>query len=635
MTQESLAHALAPVYAATYDHIGIILWGLDKFVKYLEIEFDRLERYPDFSLGWDHEAFTYDYLAEHAPHVLEKLKAGLTRFAGRLGVGSCTYGQPLSMFIDGESNIHQLTLALDTVEQRLGQPVSIYLMSEHAFHAQLPQLLVGCGFTGAVLRTHFMMYGHNPEIDAAVCWWRGADGSRIVALPTYRGQGGTQPLFWHKIHGATSTLDNRILTDAVSERCQLTLTDFRRAFGEKIRPLVATRADDVRSEESLILAHHGDPDVKWVTLEEAFRLLPQPRAELAAAANDFRVRMPWGYCGNWMWNRCREAETRVEIAERLAAIGHALGGPTYEAELTAAWKNLCVAQHHDIQICGREDDARSYLGAALSAADGVVGATMAAIAPRIGASERRVIFNPLPWPRAEWMEDETGGQVVSVPGLGFRAITSPQESAEPAFSWQPDVQEPMLRAPRPGGQPGWAYERVGRLLTPFYEVYTAETGGFRLIRDRQTGRNLLTPPKTSGTLAALVNERDCVSSGSFTQADLSPDRAVLTEQGQIGGISYRSTWSFYHHTRRIDWHGEIIFDGEWIGRPKEPLLPDGVLLEPGDAPQTVTAWDDHEYKLRLRFYPYHATPMMTGIRDLPFHIAETHDTTIQGPMSLS
>ncbi|MCU0500533.1 MAG: hypothetical protein MUC51_01990 [Anaerolineae bacterium] len=643
MIQENPAGTLAPVYAATYDHIGIILWGLEKFEQYLAIEFDRLERYPDFSLGWDHEAFTYDYLAEHAPHVLEKLRAGRVRFGGRLGVGSCTYGQPLSMFIDGESNIRQLTLALDAIEQRLGQSVSIYLMSEHAFHAQLPQLLVGCGFTGAVLRTHFMMYGHNPELDAAVCWWRGADGSRIIALPTYRNQGATQPLFWHKIHGATSTLDNRILTDAISERCQLTLSDFRRAYGDKIRPLVATRADDVRSEESLILAHQDDPGVKWVTLEEAFNLLPQPRVDLATAANDFRVRMPWGYCGNWMWNRCREAEARIETAERLAAVGHALGGPTQEAALTAAWKALCVAQHHDIQICGLEEDARRFLSSAFNAADGVIATAMAAIAPRIGAGERQVIFNPLPWERAEWVDDGAGGRVVSVPGLGFRALasTSPPlplpegeglgvRVAPPTFAWQAEAQEPMLRAPRGGGQPGWTHERVGRLLTPFYEVYTAETGGFRLIRDRQTGRNLLTPPSTSGTLAALVNDRDCVSSGRFNEVEISSDRATLVEQGQISGIPYRSTWRFYRHTRRIDWHGEFIFDGEWIGRPKEPLPADGILPERGDTPQTVTAWNDHEHKLRLRFYPYHATPIMTGMRDLPFLIAETTDAYIQG-----
>ncbi len=517
-------------------------------------------------------------------------------------------------------------------------------MSEHAFHAQLPQLLSGCGFTGAVLRTHFMMYGHNPELDAAVCWWRGVDGSRIIALPTYRGQGGTQPLFWHKIHGATSTLDNRILTDAISERCQLTLTDFRRAFGDKIRPLIATRADDVRSEESLIQAHQDDLGVRWVTLDEAFRLLPQPRAELAAGANDFRVRMPWGYCGNWMWNRCREAEVRVETAERLATIAVALGGPACEARLTTAWKNLCVAQHHDIQICGLEDDARHYLDAAVAAADGVIRTAFATIAPRIGAGERTVVFNPLPWERTEWVGDAAGGQVVSVPGLGCRAVTSAGDASSPLapppageenrpspFGWQAEAQESTLRTRRGRGAAAeWVCEPVGRLLTPFYKVYTAAHGGLHLVHDRASGRPLLAPPKTSGTLAGLVAGRDCVSASRFTQADLSNERAVLVEQGEIGGIAYRSEWVFYRHTRRIDWHGEITFDGEWIGRPKEPLPADGDIIEDSDTAQTVTAWNDHEYKLRLRFYPYHATPAMTGIRDLPFHIAETNDRYIQG-----
>jgi len=205
------------------------------------------------------------------------------------------------------------------------------------------------------------------------------------------------------------------------------------------------------------------------------------------------------------------------------------------------------------------------------------------------------------------------------------------EAGPPPFTWQPAAQEPTLRTRRGRGAAAeWVYEPVGRLLTPFYEVYTAATGGLRLLRDRTSGRPLLAPPKTSGTLAGLINDRDCVSTGRFTGADLSPDRAVLIEQGEIGGIPYRSEWAFYRHTRRIDWRGEVTFAGEWIGRPKEPLPADGILPEHEDAPQTVTGWNDHEYKLRLRFYPYHATPTMIGIRDLPFHIAETSDRYIQG-----
>ena len=661
---------LPPVYAATYNHLGIILWGQAKLAQVLDQEIDWLERHPGFRLGWDHEAYTYDHLAEHAPEVLDKMRAALARFRGRLGVGSCTYGQPLSMFIDGESNVRQLTMAMETTEQQLGYPLSVYIMSEHPFHAQLPQLLAGCGFRGAILRTHFMMYGFNPEYEAPVGWWVGVDGSRIPALPTYPGQL-VSPLFQWKIPGLTSTLDNRILTDAISENCQMTLADFRRQFGQRIQPLVATRADDVRNRESLIEVHEGDPGYEWVLVEEVFDLLPQPRAEFRTAANDFKVRMPWGYCGNWMWNRCREAEVKVLTAERLAAIGCALGGPAYEEELAAAWKNLLVAQHHDIQICGLEDDARHYLSASLSRSEAVIERAMAAVAPRIGPhdqGQRHVVFNPLAWERSAWVpttdgEIHDGGRVVTVPALGFQALDAREkaiDNLEPTLDWQPRCEYDGLRYPEyqetaSGRELAWPHEPVGRLRTPFYEIYVAPSGGFRLLLDRASGQKLIAPPKTSGTLAGVIGGQDCVSVAGAVDAHVERDRACLIEEGQIGGIPYRSEWTFYWHTRRIDWHAELTFDRELIGRPKSarascPPSPqvggtgERVRSERRIAPMegesrpwyethdqmaVVPAYNDHEYKIRLRFYPC-LGPYVTGVRDLPFHIAETDDPYVQG-----
>jgi len=52
---------------------------------------------------------------------------------------ACTYGQLLSMFINEESNIRQLTYAVETIENLLGLKSTVYIMSEHPFHAQMPQ----------------------------------------------------------------------------------------------------------------------------------------------------------------------------------------------------------------------------------------------------------------------------------------------------------------------------------------------------------------------------------------------------------------------------------------------------------------------------------------------------------------
>lgn len=615
---------LPPVLACTYDHLGIILWGKEWLEQCFEQQCARLERFPEFRLGWDFESYTFDYLSEHAPGLLERMRQALHRFEGRIGVGCCTYGQPLSMFIDGESNIRQLTYGRRAVQQAFGCAPQIYIMSEHPFHAQLPQLLLGAGFSGAVLRTHFMMYGFCPEYAAPVGWWVGLDGSRIPAVPTYPGQAHTQPLLIQKISGPTSTLDNRILTDSLSEDFSQTLGDFQRAFGH-IQPLVATRADDPRSHDSLLEEHQGDPAVRWATLEEVFALLPTPRAEFRTAPNDFSVRMPWGYAGGWIWVQSRQAEVALQTAERLAAIHHSQSGPDYAAGLEQAWKNLLVGQHHDIQIVGMEPEAHQFLEASLSASQAVSAAALAALAARIGRGRRHVAFNPLGWERTAFVE----GQAVRLPPLGLAALPTSLPPNPKQFSWQPGAGHPALRQRSDNPPGGWQREPADLLLTPFYEAAWGAQGGIRLLVQRPGGQHLLTPPRTSGTLAALIEGRDCVSQMSTRRVAISPGQAVIHEEGEIGGLPCTMRWTFYAHTPRIDWHGEVHFHGQRIGRPRDP---GGIEQTPNRAEnqsEAVTAWNDHEYKLRLRFYPY-LGPYAIGIRDLPFHCAETSERYLNG-----
>jgi len=232
---------------------------------------------------------------------------------------------------------------------------------------------------------------------------------------------------------------------------------------------------------------------------------------------------------------------------------------------------------------------------------------------------------------------QEGGSLVQAPALGFASLASGQGGSgqgKPAFEWQPEAQCDRLRVrtrqkTAGGEQEVWAYEPVGLLRTPFYEVYTAPEGGFRLVRDRTTRQELLAPPRTSGTLAGVINGRDCLSAGKITRVQVEPARAVLVEEGHIADIPYRSEWTFYRHTPRIDWRAELEFQGQMIGRPKVPIPGEPPAATPFGDPATVTAYDDHEYKLRLRFYPFQG-PRVVGVRDLPFHVSETAERYVQG-----
>jgi alpha-mannosidase len=126
-------------------------------------------------------------------------------------------------------------------------------------HSQIPQLLAGFGFTGAILRTHFMMYGYNPTFRVPVGWWLGLDGSRIPSVPTYEGEGAE--------FGQTTT-DNWILTRYPGPECSTPLEKWQEQF-PGIRPLLASRADDsgLRREE-LVKQYEGKPGYRWILLED-------------------------------------------------------------------------------------------------------------------------------------------------------------------------------------------------------------------------------------------------------------------------------------------------------------------------------------------------------------------------------
>ncbi len=588
------AEPLAPVYILNYDHLGVILWGEESINWALDVEFDRLKKYDDYTIGWDHEAYTYDYLAANSPDVLERMQKGIKDHPGRLSVGTSTYGQPLSRFINEESNIRQLTLGRSTVEQYFGKAPDVYLMGEHAFHSQMPQLLKGAGYTGAIMRTHFMMFGYNPTFKAPVARWEGMDGSMITTIPTYPGQEHFAVPASPYPYGAV-TVDGVIMTDFV-RRKSATLQHFREQFGHDIRPLVASRADDPRQPDEIIEVHQGDPNYIWTVADSIFNYLPAPRKTFFTAPKDFAERMPWGYCGNWIWNKSRLAEVNVLTAERLAAIHHAVGGNTREKEITKAWKNLLVAQHHDIQIVGIEKAGRVFLDASLAQSQAIIDEAMTGIGARMtGPKDGWLTFNPLNWPRKDVVRLGDGREMImEAEGLGFR-VTEPTEQVIPdQFQWDEEKRE---------------------LVTPFYNIRLAMEGGFLQMEDRKSGRKVITTGRRSGVLEAYINGKSESSVGK-TQVHQKNVGMVVVEKGNIGSIPYELSWTFYAFSPRVDYALKISVKDEKIGKMTD---------DPADPYSSF----EHDQKLRLKFYP-ELYDQVVGVEDHPFIVTETKREVLQG-----
>jgi alpha-mannosidase len=627
---DSVQCSSPPVYLITYDHGGVIPWGTQHFTKYLRSAADWLEHYPGFKIGLDNEAYAYDYLEKNDTALLQELKGYLQKYRGRFGIGSATYGQPLSQFINEESNIRQIGYAINTEQAVLGCRPSVYIMSEHAMHSQLPQILNGFGFKGAIMRTHYMMYGYNPTFNCPIGWWTGLDGTKLPAIPTYKGEGNAF---------GSDTEDNLILEVYPGPDCKESLEDFRDKF-QGISPLLASRVDDSNlRQEALVKQYEGNPGFKWLLAEEIFPSFPSPEDVLKTAADDFHVRMPWGYCGNEIWNMSREAEVKVLTAERIAALASIKGGPNCETIIQDAWKNLLIGQHHDIQICGILSESRKFLPASITASDSIIRSSMQFMASEMsgGKQGQITIFNPLSWNRRAWVTADvtipanSSSLAILQNGMAvpYHLIsvtrTEGTRNSRARISLLADIPAltcesfALATSGKKADNPktiSFDWENL-RITTPFWTISLSKYGGIDSITSRKTLK-CLTGKHRSCYLAGVIDDKPLESSGSWIadSAIINNNQITLLEKGTIGTIQYSLRMMLNDVSPEINFAAKVHINKERIGRVSD------------NEKETVAAFL-HEEKLRFKIFP-NTSIGTEGIRDLPFTIAETDNRYVEG-----
>lgn len=613
-----------PMYLLTYDHGGYILWG-EHFKERLDSAIEWLQKYPSFKIGLDNEAFAYDQYAETQPEIITYLKEKLGEFAGRFAIGSSTYGQPLSVFINEESNVRQLTYAIRTNQNYFSQTPAVFAISEHGLHSQIPQLIRQAGYQGAVMRTHFMMYGYNPTYSAAYGMWRGEDGTEIPTVPTYDGEGADF---------AITTMDNWVLTRWPDQTDQ-SLEDFAAAFPD-ICPLLASRYDDIvlRCEKLTSHVEEHKTQYQWILLEEIPTLFGKPEALFAPKANEFVVRMPWGYCGNQIFNHCREGELSVLTAERLNASAVLAGGASHQKKLEESWKKLMVTQHHDIQICGLLDDEKSYIGQSLRLSREVAADSLAYLSRQFTTGENAavMVYNPLSYPVRQQVEQQVsfprgkGGNDFSL-WFGDEEIPCEYEvldNKEGRISrmnlrFTADV--PSLSARCYTVQPhcGNASRKAAFSVLPTHTVqtptYTLELdeGG---IRSLKIGETVFFAQEKGVLFAGVIDGKEEASRGTWMVFQ-NGSKVQAEYRGFIGSVGILFHLDFTDG--RIDCRVRFYHHGEKIGTAK--------------IPETFQRNDNgfvHETKLRFVLPLAWDGRKASGVRDLPFLVEETGEKYIQG-----
>lgn len=566
------------LYILTYEHGGYVLWK-DRLKTRLKRISEWMEKYPKLKIGLDYEAFTFDEFSRSEPELLRLINELVEKYPDRIGLGSTTYGQPLSLAISEESNARQLSYAVRTNMKFFGKTPSVYAISEFALNNQTPQLAKLSGYKAAILRSHVMGYGYPRTFDSAWGRWIGRDKTEIPAVPTYDGQG----------RGFNCcTVDNWIFSRWPNESDLYSVEDFEKMFS-KYEPLLATRYDDVCQDIEPITEYTQNKDnCRYVLLEEIPELYGEPHDELATNDNDFHVQMPWGYCGNEIFNMGRAAEVEAVQAEKLNALSVMLGGNAEYDSLDKAWEYALISQHHDITICGLLDLSRRFLPLSLEASQSAKELSLENILPHFAVpnGESTVAFNLHSFAVDEWIDTENGNVHVALPPFTAKRIT--EDDTEYKYSYD---------------------EKTGELLTPNYRLkLTAD--GIAYLEDIKSAHRIF--DNDEGALfSALVENEYCLSKGRW-DVKIDKNFALAVQNGEIGGISFKFEMRFNGASPRIDCKTHFTMHGEHVGEAGEchglhkSVTVDGMT---------------HENKLNFNMN-LNLDKNRKMVRDLPYSISE-------------
>jgi hypothetical protein len=368
----------------------------------------------------------------------------------------------------------------------------------------------------------------------------------------------------------------------------------------------------------------GMGNVHFVTASEYLSQVKDDGPAVAYDLDDLPSTLPWGLQGEVLLKARAEAERALLLAERLDAIAHAMGQHGYGGQaLDEAWKSLCLAQHHDLHVCGpwhsrQHDNCMAAVGceyahAARQAAETVSDTALHFLAGQVPGDV--LAFNPSPWPRRAYVE------VMVPPGESSRTI---------GLLDQRKVLPCQMVAQR------------GECCTVGFICDLPALGykTFRLVTREQAGGDLPSPSAFSaqfhedGSLSLIMGGRMLMSAGNFftvwrdgrwhdSQSGIERVARVAggpvfdryRAEGVVAGVPFCQDTTLYHGLARID--GQVTFDfgpGAYLG----PQMAD-------DRPERAMAVQD-EKKLAIAL----VSPLQAVCCDSPFLISETRCENLVG-----
>ena len=356
-----------PLLLFDIHHSGYLGWGVwvhqDAPEHWTAETVERLMKSLGYKMGLNLGAQSY----EQNPRLCRRIVKWLEMFPGRIFLTGGDYAQLTACVRTGESNLRQIIVGLDETKKALNMRPFIWTMSEPGNFAQLPQVLIDLGYTGALLRVHGpgQRGSLTTTLDAGSVWWEGPDGTRILAIPEYEDDRAEPRATCPQSMWMMTRYRNEQLSNGGYSLNDL--WEWKQSNASKgIAPVVMSKDDDHNnqpgSDNQCMTSGHllacdteGDARFRWVNADELFSELPEPTIVYTPEPERFETRVnsfcDYGYDSNSDWTIDLDTEAKLRMADFLSVLALKFGHEVdVEREIGLAWKQHLAAQNHDISL---------------------------------------------------------------------------------------------------------------------------------------------------------------------------------------------------------------------------------------------------------------------------------------------
>jgi alpha-mannosidase len=586
------------IHLVAQSHIDVVwLWRLQETRKKCGRTFSTalrlMEEFPEFNFTQS-QALLYQMTKERYPDLYKEMKARIAE--GRWQAVGSMWVEPDCNIPNGESLVRQVLHGKRFFKSEFGVDSDIlWLPDTFGYSGALPQIMKKSGIK--YFFTTKLAWNDTNPFEHTTFWWRGIDGSKILAHCPQVG-----------LEGTVSPKDLKKSWESFQEKEKTPHTMQTYGYGDGGGGATSEQIDVSRVLGTIV----GMPPSILSTASQFFKTIEEQAKEFETWSDELYLEKHRGTytTHGWVKKENRESEALLYTTELLAVLGMLLGRSSAsrrypQQQLERAWKLLLLNQFHDIvpgsAIAEAYEDVKKDFAALKSACGHIQQHALSGFVEKESWKKapkefQFSVFNSLDWERNEYLSfevksleksfDVTDGNGVSVAHQvlgrrkGMTLLLCYVESIPP-FSFKQVVITPSDA--KPSIPDPW--KMTNHVVeTPFYRIRFDSKGQLSSLHDKTLRRELIAKGGRANQFQAYKDFPK-----QWDAWDIDPDyphhhidllrfeKLRIVEQGPIraqvrfefrteDGSKLVQDLFLYHKSRRIDFKTEVTW------REKQTLL---------------------------------------------------------------